>query len=250
MTRPELAPTPLMMSPGWCWEPAGIMHPKARSIHRLSGSSCGAAAFTWPRHSILRCSTAAARTGRSAPVMAGARVSARPNSTALRSSWSRSQNTSAGSAMMPEPTSRCPSSSSIRRISGQASPTSASASSRTGAARLRPPQQPDERGPAARARAWRRSARLRSSRRSADRCWRSCGSCALPAQVELQRLQQGGRIVGRHRADEVQVVDGMAEPVQMLAGSACAIAATAPRPRRQAGPPCGPTRRAPAGPLT
>lgn len=184
LTCPELAPTPVMTSPACCWVRAGIMLPNARSIQRLSGSSCGAAAFRWPRHSILRCSTASARTGRSVPVMAAPGV-ASPKSIALRSSSRRSQKMSGGAAMTPEAVSRFPSSSSMRLISGQASPTSASASSRTGAAfcaqRSNLRKTARRRGPSLAL-----ISRPCSSRRSADRCWRSCGSFPCPRTKYLR----------------------------------------------------------------
>ncbi|WP_425586105.1 hypothetical protein, partial [Thermocatellispora tengchongensis] len=95
--------------------------------------------------------------------------------TAVCSSWWRSQNTSAGRAMTPASTSRRPSSSSIRRSSGHANPTSASASSRIGAAFC---AHRSNRMNAARRRGPRRAIirLVSSSLRAADRRWRSCGS--------------------------------------------------------------------------
>ena len=58
------------------------------------------------------------------------------------------------------------------------------------------------------------------------------GVGALAAQIEAQRVQQRRRRIGRHRVGEVEVVDGMPEPLEMIMESA---------------PPLGPVRVVPPG---
>ena len=80
---------------------------------------------------------------------------------------------------------------------------------------LGPPEQPEERGPAARPEPGDRLAGLVLPALGRQPL-ALVRVVALPPQVELHRLQQGRGIVGRHRADEVQVVDRMAEPVEVV----------------------------------
>ena len=189
-----------MTSPDWSGDPAGIIEPKASSIHRLSGSSCGAAALAWPRHSILRSSTAPARTGLSAPVMptaAGVPGPARPNSTALRSSRWRSQNTSAGSAITAD------------RPAGARARTAFAAAAATPARRRPghprgsgPHSVPTEEGGGTRRGISARAARSFGSFHPRGGRPTAAGArtvIALPPQVELHRLQQRRGIVGRDR---------------------------------------------------
>ena len=150
------------------------------------GSSCGGVALSWPRH------TCAAQLVSEA---------ARTSSISVRCN----QNTSFGSLITPACWSRRPISRSMRRTCGHASPTSASASSRIGAApapsaatggrpcayRIQPRQH--------------RSRRLLPAGREAPLPLVRID--ALPADEEPQGLQQRNRVVGRHRIHEVEVVD-------------------------------------------
>ena len=120
----------------------------------------------------------------------------------------------------PPPTSRCPSSSSIRRICGQARPMSASASSPDRGDALCPAQQPGEHCPPRRVQPGRTSSGWPAHGGPPSRPPAECGSLPSSAEVEASacRAAASGSSAGTG-FEKVQVVDRVAEAVRGVAGT-------------------------------